>query len=209
MNYETLDKLAIQYGTDKSSLHHDYMKYYAKYLPEKCTSLLEIGILKGASLKMFDRIYNHTADIHALDLFGEEGNMTVRECRDLNYVPHKGSQSDLEFLSSIKDKFDFVSEDGSHNVFDQIVTFKHVFVNNLNSGGLYVCEDLHTNTNKFYWNDYIKKEEDTFLYVLQQYVKTKSFTENSMFNSGEVEMFNNIVADVILHENNICFIWKK
>lgn len=212
MDYERrlhiLEMLARKYGTDKID-HHDYIKYYAQYLPEKCDSLLEVGILKGAGLKMFDSFYNHNADVHALDLFIEEGNMSVRECRELCFIPHKGSQSDMEFLSTIKEKFDFVSEDGSHNVYDQIITFKHLFVNNLASNGLYVCEDLHTDKEPFYWNDQIESFEDTFLYILQQYEKTNSFASNKWFNPGEAQVFNNLVSKIKLHDDNICFIWKK
>jgi hypothetical protein len=212
MDYERrlfiLETLARKFKTDKID-SHDYIKYYAKYLPEKCDSLLEIGILKGAGLRMFDQFYNYKTDIHALDLFMEEGNMTVRECRELSFVPHKGSQSDIEFLSTIKDQFNVVSEDGSHNAYDQLVTFKHIFINNLTPNGLYVCEDLHTDKEPFYWNSEIENFEDTFLFILQQQQKNGRLSISKWFNEGEAAVFNNLISKIELHDDNIAFIWKK
>jgi hypothetical protein len=74
-----LDKLAIKYNTDKSSLDHDYIKHYSKYFLEDrelYTKVLELGIYttntgdvdkSGASLKMWSEFFPN-ADIFGLDI---------------------------------------------------------------------------------------------------------------------------------------------
>ena len=58
--YQTLDHLAIEAGTDKSSLYNHYTKIYAKVFHEMKNlpiKLLEIGIYKGHSVKMWEGFF--------------------------------------------------------------------------------------------------------------------------------------------------------
>ena len=53
---KTLDELALLYGTDKSSLDHNYTETYDRLfhsLRNAQITLLEIGVSSGASLKMW------------------------------------------------------------------------------------------------------------------------------------------------------------
>ena len=205
----TLIELAEKYATDK--LQHGYLPFYQKYLPKNILSMLEIGVWHGASAKMFDEYYDHKPDIHLLDLFLEQGNMTPREARHLEFIPHQGSQSDIGFLSTIKEQFDFIEEDGSHNSYDQIASFKHLFLNNLKSGGLWATEDLHCCTDKFYWGaiEEIKSVDDTMLGLAKKYIETGKIV-SPFFNAGEREVFENIIDKMELcAEDKIVFIWKK
>lgn len=199
-------KLAIKYGTDK--VGHGYIPKYEKYLPKNIKSLLEIGVLKGASARMFDDYYDNKPEIYLVDLFEEEGNLTEREARMLGFVPLKGSQVDLGFLSSIRRQFDLVVEDASHNSPDQLITFKHCFLNNVKSGGLYVCEDIFCSLEPFYWGGEVKCFEDTILYMFKQYLETGKIV-NPYFNEGEAEVFQSLIKDVKLEDEKIIFIWKK
>ncbi|MDP4268317.1 MAG: hypothetical protein Q8880_12910, partial [Bacteroidota bacterium] len=110
---ELLIDLAKETGTDK--LGHGYMQVYAQYLPEKCTSLLEIGIAEGKSAMMWDMFYGHdTLNLHYLDLFINPDFVNERWCKNRGITPHKGSQADINVLSEIKDTFDVIIDDGSH-----------------------------------------------------------------------------------------------
>ena len=54
-----LDHYALKHGTDKSSIHHNYTAVYEKYfrpIKEDKVKVLEIGVLYGASLKMWNEI---------------------------------------------------------------------------------------------------------------------------------------------------------
>lgn len=205
---EKLTQLAIKYQTDKTG--HGYLPFLAKYLPENPISILEIGVWHGASCIMFDDFYDHRVDIHLVDLF-QEGSFKPRDARNLGFVPHIGSQTDLAFLSTIKEQFDYVSEDASHNSPDQIITWKHIFVNNLKSGGLYSCEDLHACTDEFYWSShpYIHSVDDTMLGLAKTFIETGKIV-NPFFSKEEAEVFENIIDRMELcASDKIVFIWKK
>jgi hypothetical protein len=66
----SLDKIAIHYGTDKSSYIHNYCVKYEKWLPfnrlEPIT-ILEIGVLGGQSLSTW-REYYPNATVVGLDI---------------------------------------------------------------------------------------------------------------------------------------------
>jgi len=52
-----LTELANKYETDKGSLNHNYTEVYPKYLPENPKKMMEIGIWKGSSLRMWNEYY--------------------------------------------------------------------------------------------------------------------------------------------------------
>lgn len=203
--------LALKYGTDK--VGHGYIPAYARHLPNDVRSLLEIGVLKGASAKMFDEYYGHKPDVHLLDLFEEPGNLTEREARALGFVPHRGSQTNLGLLSTICSdgrKFDFITEDASHNSADQIITFKYAFEHMLNSGGLYVIEDLHCNHEPFYWSDKIKSFEDTPLHMFRYFIEKGRWYYNPYFTYDEVCQLEAMIDTVTLEcDDKIVFVKKK
>lgn len=134
----TLYDLAVKYQSDKAE--HGYCPFYEQYLPKNPKKLLEIGVLKGASIRMW-REYFPDCEIHALDLFEENPIPDIEEA-----TFHKGNQCDwlmLEWLR--KENFDIIVDDGSHNSRDQLITFFGLF-----SGKHYFIEDLHCCYEPFY-----------------------------------------------------------
>lgn len=208
-NEKKLTEYAKMYGTDK--LGHGYIPFYAKYLPTKIQSMCEIGVWHGASANMWNSYYDARPDIHLIDIFMEEGNMTPRECRKLGFIPWKGSQIDMAFLGDIKAKFDFIIEDGSHNSYDMIASFKHMFLANLDKGGIWVTEDLHTCTDTFYWGGKpeFKSVDDTMLGLAKKYIATGKI-DNPFFNEGESEVFESLIDKMeLVAEDKLLFIWRK
>lgn len=199
-----LADLAKKYETDK--LEHGYIPFYERHISFNPRAMLEIGCFRGASLLMWDEWFKQQTDIHVLDLFQENGLMTPREVRNKGWVPHIGNQNDISFLSSIRDTFDLIIDDGSHNAGDMLTSFKHLFLNSLAPGGLYVIEDLHCCKEPFYWTGLVKKFEDTVLHMFTEWKLDHSRVENPYFNTGELEVFRNLIKSVHIYDEKILFI---
>jgi SAM-dependent methyltransferase len=144
-----LDEIGLKFSTDKSSLYHDYLKKYEKYLPfdrRDKIRILEIGVFNGASLKTWAE-YFYNSQVIGLDI--------NQECKALEEGPINieiGSQSDVNFINWIFEKyknFDLVIDDGSHLNEDVIFSFSKIFPR-LNPGGIYIVEDTCTS----YWEEY-------------------------------------------------------
>jgi predicted O-methyltransferase YrrM len=139
----TLDELGRKHRTDKSSNGHDYLNVYASLLGRyrrKPMRLLEIGVLKGASLRMW-RDFFPEGEIVGLD-------------RDPAALAHAGErisvhladQDDIPGLAALVrnlGRFDVIVEDGSHIWTHQIGTLK-ALLPLVKPGGYYILEDLHT-----------------------------------------------------------------
>lgn len=140
-----LDIIAQKYGTDKSSLHHNYMLHYYKYFASFCNEkirLLEIGVGKGNSLRMWADFLSN-AELFAIDI-----NPKTSEFVDKKVNLFIGDQADPQFLHSVaketnNNNWDIIIDDGGHGMEQQIKSFETLFPY-LNSGGIYVIEDLHT-----------------------------------------------------------------
>jgi len=134
--------IGARHGTDKAGqrqLLHVYEEYFE---PLRTTELLlvEIGVLGGASLRMW-RDYFPRAQIFGIDVDpGAEAHAGDR------ITVLIGSQSDTRFLDTVLERTgrpDIVLDDGSHQARDQITTLLHLW-RHVKPGGIYVVEDLHT-----------------------------------------------------------------
>lgn len=202
-----LEELAAKYNTDK--FDHGYMPHYQEHLPTTCRSLLEIGAAEGASALMWREFYPD-CDIHILDLFLNPDFVSVKWCRERFFVPHQGDQGSLKVLAAIQEQFDVIIDDGSHRADHQLISFKHLFFNNLVSGGLYAIEDCHCNRLPFFWGDgAVTMYEFTALHMFNRFKETGEI-DNPYFNEGEVEIFKSIIDRVeILEDDKLILIWRK
>jgi hypothetical protein len=145
----SLDEIANRHNTDKGSNLHDYCRKYEKYLKFDRTepiNIMEIGVLGGSSLKMWNDYYYNSS------ILGVDINPESKQYESKNVNIEIGSQNDIIFLNRITKqygKFDLIVDDGSHNCSDVITSFENLFYS-LNSGGVYVVEDSSTS----YWEDY-------------------------------------------------------
>lgn len=134
----TLYDLAVKYQSDKAE--HGYCPFYEQTLPQKPKKLLEIGVLKGASIRMWKE-YFPDCEIHGLDLFQENPIPDIP-----GSVWHKGNQCDYLLLEQLRNEgFDVIIDDGSHNSRDQMMTFFGLF-----NGKHYYIEDIHCADEEFY-----------------------------------------------------------
>lgn len=144
----SLHELAIKYGSDKAE--HGYCQFYERSLPKNPKKILEIGVLKGASLAMWAEFFPD-AEIHGLDLFAENSEEEIEsylhnELGLKNIILHKGNQCNWLLLEVLlKEDFDVIIDDGSHNSRDQMMTFFGLF-----NGKHYFIEDIQCNEEEFY-----------------------------------------------------------
>jgi hypothetical protein len=200
-----LTDLASKHLTDK--LEHGYLPHYQQYLPAQCRSLLEIGAAKGFSALMWQEFYPD-CDIHLLDLFLDANHVSVKWCREHFIVPHQGDQGSLKALASIPGQFEVIIDDGSHRADHQLISFKHLFFNNLVSGGLYAIEDCHCNALPFYWGEMVRYE-DTPLFMFGHLKETGELI-NPYFTGEEIEIYKSIIDRVeILEQDKLILIWRK
>lgn len=165
--YRKLDRLAIEAGTDKSSLHHDYMRIYASHLHErrrKAFNFLEIGVKFGYSIHLWES-YLRKAHLHFIDI-------------DLSYLIYKPKRAQLhradqedeaqlkKVMESIQGGLDIVIDDGGHTMQQQRVSFETLFPY-VNPAGLYIIEDLQTSYSNAYGGntsesmvEYLKRKVD-------------------------------------------------
>jgi 23S rRNA U2552 (ribose-2'-O)-methylase RlmE/FtsJ len=129
---------------------HHYLEVYERFLSpfknRETIRLLEIGVDQGGSLQLWRKYLGKNAKIAGLDINPKT------EFSEENIRVFIGSQDDpltldraLEWLGGI----DVVIDDGSHIVSHQMAALNYLFPR-LSEGGLYICEDLHTN----YWSEF-------------------------------------------------------
>lgn len=138
-----LEEIFDKYDSDKNSKFHNYCRQYESlfnnYRLNKL-KYLEIGILKGESLKIMREVFTNAQYIVGIDI-----NQTCKqfENSDKNIFTEIGDATDKHFIDKIIEKygkFDIILDDGSHTNEDVIKTFEILFPL-LNDDGLYIIED--------------------------------------------------------------------
>lgn len=140
---QTLDELAIAHVTDKSSQYHWYTAIYPHYLERYRhlpIRLLELGVYKGASLRMWADYFTHpNRSIIGIDIDTDylEGDLPER-----TWAVKSDQATPLQFVIDYG-PFDFIIDDASHVCERTIASFK-AWWPHLKPGGLYVVEDIQT-----------------------------------------------------------------
>ncbi|SRR5260221_2640674 len=149
----TLDELGILNGTDKASVWagepriiqgypHRYLPFYEQFLAPlryEPLTLLEFGVERGASLKMW-RDYFLKARIIGVDknpVFDVGERIEVVQSNQHN-------REDLERISGKYGMFDIVIDDAGHDPDAQIFCFEYM-VQQVKPGGFYILEDVAEN----------------------------------------------------------------
>jgi SAM-dependent methyltransferase len=151
---ETLAQIYSRYnnpdwnkGSDKGN-YHSYIEVYEELLaPYRTTALrvLEIGIMGGASLRMWEE-YFAGAQVHGADCCDQphggladlrpliaEGTHHIH-LLDATYAP----QVEAAFAGML---FDVIIEDASHALEHQLIIYRN-FKEHVAPGGIYIIEDI-------------------------------------------------------------------
>jgi hypothetical protein len=159
-NREKLHNIGLRYGTDKST-YHQFTPFYERYfesIRDKNLKILEIGVYNGASIKMLEEYFQNSI-IYGVDI-EDKKFMEADRIKILKF-----NQESLEDLSKFPKDLDIIIDDGGHTMFQQQLSFKILFQNNLKQGGYYIIEDLHTSYPKYY-RDYGSNERNNTLRLL-------------------------------------------
>jgi hypothetical protein len=147
-----LENIHGNYNTDKGTRHNyitTYENIFRSFRIEKL-SILEIGILDGGSLKMWNDYFVNST-IYGIDNFSQEwigggfmsqnfrGKFSIVE--DLTKYSNRLKIIDGDSRSiSLTNEFDVIIDDGDHNTIPIINTFDNLF-KYLKVNGLYIIED--------------------------------------------------------------------
>lgn len=202
----TLRELGTKYDADKK-IHTGLLEQYEEYLPKECKKFLEIGCLYGNSARMFKEWYGDGTEFHLLDLFGE-GFLDENEIKKEGFKTYKGSQSNIGLLQTLPKDIDVISEDGSHHSDEQIITFKHLFLNNLASGGLYIIEDCYGHFDSFWRRGIIHNPNDTIIPIMKRVIEGGDFT-SQFITQSESDLLKDVIAEIKICDDITIFIWKK
>jgi 23S rRNA U2552 (ribose-2'-O)-methylase RlmE/FtsJ len=123
-------------GGDKGTVH-DYIRIYSDYINKNnCERLLEIGVHKGYSIKMWEE-YLSESEIVGVDINLSQCQFSFDRAR---LIQCDATSKDL--LDIIKgETFDVIIDDGSHKLQHQIKSFE-LLLPVLNKGGRYFIEDI-------------------------------------------------------------------
>lgn len=139
-------KFFLVKGSKSDKLHHHgYHRIYPWFLEhfrKQEVTLLEIGIEKTESLKLWDGYFKNLT-LHGIDI-------DAKNFENPNITLHKVDQSkpkELEsFVTKVGTTFDIIVDDGSHVPEHQILTLDYIWAL-LKPGGVYIIEDIETS----YW----------------------------------------------------------
>ena len=144
-----LTEICLKYRTNKCRYHSYtdvYDELFCDFIVETAASgrtitLLEIGVLNGGSLKMWQEYLRVGSTVIGMD---HKPGCKQHEDVDKDIYVYVGSQDsgkDLNQLVADFAPFDIIIDDGSHRSSSQKKSFTHLW-DSVRSGGFYCIEDL-------------------------------------------------------------------
>lgn len=127
--------------TDKGTCHSYIENYYTKKfdsLKDKNITLLEIGIERGASIKLWKKWFTDI-QIYAFDINKDAIGKLAGIKNVTGFCQDAFNEESLNFFNN--DFFDIIIEDGPHTLESQIFAAKH-WVKKLKVGGFMIIEDI-------------------------------------------------------------------
>ena len=167
-----------------------YERHLRRFINKQLT-ILEIGVLEGGSLKMWQSYFGDGAKVIGIDIdpkckIFEQDNIEI-------FI---GSQDNEKLLNSIINKYqkiDIVIDDGSHIMKHIKKTFEFLYPR-IDQNGVYIVEDTHTS----YWDEYDGGlgKKNTFI----EFAKSKIDEINAVHTRNKVQ-----VTDFTRSSDSICF----
>jgi hypothetical protein len=141
-----LTEISMLTKTDKNTVH-SYLNLYEELLSNKrntATHILEVGIHNDAgSIELWDRYFTN-AQVYGVDIksYNEIINDYVKNSSKITLLTSVNAYNNDFVNSSLKDiKFDFILDDGSHNLVDMI-KFIELYLPLVKDDGILIIEDV-------------------------------------------------------------------
>lgn len=205
------NSISIKHGTDKGSESpsgaHHYSAFYDRWfspIKNQVTSICEIGVWNGCSLKAFEE-YFPNANMVGLDI---EDKTYLDSDRIKTFILDQGSKNHLDEFVKLCNRsnlqFDFILDDGSHNISHQQLTFGKLF-SLVKPGGMYIIEDLGTSyftLNQELYGYYTTQEEINNNTI--KFLNTRPFS-SPWINKTNTEYLNQSIDYVVVFDktNNL------
>lgn len=121
---------------DKGTLH-SYIDLYANEITKRSNvSVLEIGVEYGHSIAMWQEYFSNSK-VYGIDI--KSSNISF----DLdNFILGDATDSEVIKKHFARNKFDYIIDDGSHTISDQVRAFDILFPK-MKNGGKYFIEDVN------------------------------------------------------------------
>lgn len=150
------------FNTDKGIGHNYINKYDELFGPIRLNNMniLEIGVLFGNSLKMWEHYFENSM-IFGIDDFSQKDGSQFHDYKTIDgesimndLSKHErikffnvSCENETKVLDIFQDiKFDVIIDDASHSVHQQLNNFR-LFHKFLNEEFIYICEDVQSNHN--------------------------------------------------------------
>ena len=167
---ETPDNELFRIFSADTNVHkwHHYFDIYERHFSrfrDRPIKMLEIGVFRGGSLRMWKQYFHPDSTIVGIDV---DPSCAAHEIADQDVYVRIGSQADPNFLAAVNGEFgpfDIILDDGSHKTHHQIFSFGALFRDALKDEGCYMVEDTHSN----YWLKLVDSPE-TFIDVAKHMV---------------------------------------
>jgi cyclopropane fatty-acyl-phospholipid synthase-like methyltransferase len=182
----------------KDKHYFDVYDFWLEKRQNDIKKVLEIGICGGGSLALWKE-YFINAEIVGVDIDG-----SCKQFETDGVKVYIGSQNDRLFLNdviNIEKEFDLIIDDGSHEYFDQMVSFETLF-SCLKHDGLYVIEDLGTS----YFSSYGYGSKDSFVDYLKNLIDDVNYAAIN-YDDPTANYPNKHIFDIHFY-NSICIIHK-
>ena len=193
----TLTEIGTKFNTDKAT-YHRYTDFYDRllsHLRDDSINFLEIGILNGASLMMWNEYFS------AAKIYGADINL----CTHLDsskVTTIVANQENEEDLLKLPDNLHVILDDGGHTMLQQQLTLKVMF-KKLLPGGIYILEDLHTSLPGFY-NSYESNAYNNTIKLLTD-LQNKQLSKDSQYHITSddfYELLDQIESIEIIENSN-------
>jgi cephalosporin hydroxylase len=128
-------------GTDKGTTHSYLAAYEEVFSPRRADKirLFEIGVFTGASLLAWADYFTHPeTEIIGVDINPHLVRFPLTNPKVKTHVCNATVPADL---AKIDGTFDFVIDDGSHELAHQMASF-YLLKERVNPGGAYIIEDI-------------------------------------------------------------------
>jgi len=202
------NSVSIKHGTDKGSESpsgaHHYSAFYDKWfspIREKVENICEIGVWNGCSLRAFEEYFPNT-NIVGLDL---DDKSYLDTPRTKTFILDQGKEEHLDAFVKLCNnpnlQFDFIIDDGSHNIFHQQLTFGKLF-SLIKPGGFYIIEDLGSSYFNLGQNlyGYLTTQEEINNNTIK-FLNTRPFS-SPWINKTDTEYLNQNIDYVVVFDKS-------